>query len=569
MHTAAPGSAQWRGQRQPLAFLCFSILLAALPLDAAQYFVDAAAADGGNGGTDRPFKTIQQGVDQAQAGDTVSVRKGTYLEQVVVNHGGTADAPLVIQADPIGSVVVDGADPLKGFEEDSTYSPGDKSKVWVDRAYRSPYVPMGNDFNLRTDWTKEGEVGKQQVELVSRNDMIWLDGRFLNEVDTPDQLALGTFWVDRQTGGLYLPLPPADQPRDHLIEAAQRGTLFDCGPNTSFVHLRGFHFTRASGGGGKAVLKIGSYGTEGWVAEDNIADWGSWSGIQIYGKNNQILRNIAADNGDEGMQGIIHDTVLDGNSSLRNNWKRIRDTYESGGGKFTESENVTVRHHLAAYNRGPGLWFDIYNKNITVENSQFHDNKYAGLFMEIAPGPLEIRENTSWANQGAGILIAESNNAVVENNISAFNWYGIELRNLQGRYDKYGDDGGSTKGHLWQISDVTLRGNILVKNTRAGLAATSYYLDPVAQRISSDHNTFWDEDLIWWQAPDPKGPNANVPKPSTVIGMDHGFWIFDGGLLYAKDKFGGLEEHSVWKDPGFVNIDMYQFPPPTPVSPAP
>lgn len=542
---------------------CLSILI--LPVRAGELFVDAGAAEGGDGSADHPFKTIQGGVDRAQAGDTVTVRKGVYLEQIKLSRGGTADQPLIIRASPIGSVVVDGADPLKGFEEDASHPTTDSTKVWVCRAYQSPYVPMGNDFNLRTDWLKEGEVGKQQVELVSRNDMIWLDGRFLDEVDTPEQLRFGTFWVDRDKGGLYLPLIATDRPEDHLIEATERGTLFSSDLGCSFVHLRGFHFTRASGGGGKAVLKIGSYTSQGWVAEDDVADWGSWSGIQIYGRNNQVLRNVAADNGCEGIQGIIHDTVLDGNSSLRNNWKGIRDTYESGGGKFTESGNVTIRNHLAAYNRGPGLWFDCNNKKITVEKSRFHDNKYAGIFMEISSGPTAIRENTCWANQGGGIVIGESSNVTIENNILAYNWYGIDLRNLQGRHDLVWNPDGTRTEMTWQISDVTIRNNVLLRNLRAGIGNTCSYLDPVAERISSDDNMFCGSDLFWWQVPDPKGPNASVPKPAQAYATVDGAWVMNN--IYSKDKFGGLEEHSTWQDPNFVNDYMYEFPAPKPVVP--
>jgi hypothetical protein len=87
----------------------------------------------------------------------------------------------------------------------------------------------------------------------------------------------------------------------------------------------------------------------------------------------------------------------------------------------------------------------------------------------------------------------------------------------------------------------------------------------VAQRISSDNNDFWDNDIIWWQAPDPKGPNANVPKPAMADAVLWSHWIFTLGYIYSHDKYDGLEEHSTWKDPGFINSDMYQFPAPKPV----
>jgi parallel beta-helix repeat protein len=75
------------------------------------YIVDQASGDDSNPGTkDRPFKTIQKGVDLATAGDTVLVKDGLYREEaephqagVRFRKSGAADAWIRVKAYP-GSV---------------------------------------------------------------------------------------------------------------------------------------------------------------------------------------------------------------------------------------------------------------------------------------------------------------------------------------------------------------------------------------------------------------------------------------------------------------------------------
>jgi hypothetical protein len=61
----------WKPLRSVLAG---SILLMALPADAAEWFV--ASGGTGNGTSAAPFGQIQQALNMAQPGDTVTVRPG-------------------------------------------------------------------------------------------------------------------------------------------------------------------------------------------------------------------------------------------------------------------------------------------------------------------------------------------------------------------------------------------------------------------------------------------------------------------------------------------------------------
>ncbi|MBH8565381.1 right-handed parallel beta-helix repeat-containing protein [Nostoc sp. CENA67] len=73
------------------------------------YYVSAVTGNDSNNGltTDKPFKTIQKGVDAAKAGDTVYVMNGTYTQvtgsnRIVFFHhkDGTPQAPITLKAYP-------------------------------------------------------------------------------------------------------------------------------------------------------------------------------------------------------------------------------------------------------------------------------------------------------------------------------------------------------------------------------------------------------------------------------------------------------------------------------------
>ena len=75
------------------------------------YYVSASEGNNNNPGNapDKPFRTIQAGINKAQAGDTIVVRGGTYAERLLAQKPGTADAPIVISAYENEQPVIDGA----------------------------------------------------------------------------------------------------------------------------------------------------------------------------------------------------------------------------------------------------------------------------------------------------------------------------------------------------------------------------------------------------------------------------------------------------------------------------
>jgi hypothetical protein len=66
----------------------------------ANYYVDGAAAKGGDGSAKVPFATIQQAADVAQAGDTVFIKPGTYTETVKPKNSGKEGSPITFRNCP-------------------------------------------------------------------------------------------------------------------------------------------------------------------------------------------------------------------------------------------------------------------------------------------------------------------------------------------------------------------------------------------------------------------------------------------------------------------------------------
>lgn len=75
------------------------------------YYVSATDGNNNNPGNqaDKPLRTIQAAINKAQAGDTITVRAGTYPERLHIQKPGTADAPITVTAQQGEQAIIDGS----------------------------------------------------------------------------------------------------------------------------------------------------------------------------------------------------------------------------------------------------------------------------------------------------------------------------------------------------------------------------------------------------------------------------------------------------------------------------
>lgn len=75
---------------------------------ASPFFVAPSGMDTNSGSFDAPWRSIQYAVDQANPGDIIYVRAGTYYESILIHRSGTSAAPIRLQNFEDEDVRIDG-----------------------------------------------------------------------------------------------------------------------------------------------------------------------------------------------------------------------------------------------------------------------------------------------------------------------------------------------------------------------------------------------------------------------------------------------------------------------------
>jgi hypothetical protein len=87
-----------------LFFVILTWVLLTDPAQSATFYVSKAGSDSNPGTVTQPFLTVQKGVNTAQAGDTVLIGQGVYLEDIVTARNGANGAMITIDGQGIAKV---------------------------------------------------------------------------------------------------------------------------------------------------------------------------------------------------------------------------------------------------------------------------------------------------------------------------------------------------------------------------------------------------------------------------------------------------------------------------------
>lgn len=447
---------------------------------------------------------IQDVLDRAQPGDHISFAPGVYRASLMINACGTAENPIVIEAETPGSVVITGCDVVEGWQPD----PKNASVFWVDM-----------DLSFLGYDPKHGL-------LPSRREQVFVDGMALRAVLHYDQLTGGKFFYDSPNQRIYIcPQPFTGEPRSgkltidagsitgggnveidrnapencwqflitpfnpekHTIEVSVRSQAFATAGShkekgAEHLIIRGLTIRGSADAPQKEMARFGGAHL---LVEDCLFEAGGARGFGLRCSQSVFRRCVARLNGQMGFSGDNPQDVLVEDCYIAYNNTKHSDffCFEQGGCKICRSDRVTIRGCRFNGNDGPAIWFDIDNTNAVIEQNWCEGNSGPGVMYEISSDAV-IRNNICYKNgyaykkdarfnsilnsvghiepvYGQGILVQMSRRVLVHNNTCVGNRRcGIELRHHA--YQQAGNAGHSSETYRSENNRVV--NNLLADN---------------------------------------------------------------------------------------------------------
>jgi hypothetical protein len=254
----------------------------------------------------------------------------------------------------------------------------------------------------------------------------------LRHVSSLSAVVPGTFFLDYAGDRIYF----GDNPAGKTVETSITATAFRGSASNVTIDAL-------------IVEKYANPAQQGAIPQDNKANWtiknseirlNHGTGLRM-GTGWLVENNKINTNGQMGIGGWHADGATAINNEIAyNNFAHYDAAWEGGGTKWVHSDGLLVKGNYSHDNRGPGLWTDIGNINITYDDNRVEDNfGQAGIFHEISCGAV-IKNNivkgngkgygTNYLSYDSSILISTSKNVEVYNNyVEVDNAHGIGMMN--------------------------------------------------------------------------------------------------------------------------------------------
>ncbi len=568
-----------------LVFLCLELSAAAVSaqpsggpygpvrqtyrLPAASGTIYYVAADGDSTESGESLSgptTLEAAIAKVRTGDAIVMRGGVYrIGGLVLNQG------ITIQPYRDEKVVMKGTYVAKNWQDI-----GDG--LWMTKWSRLfPSKPQ--------NWWQRSAFGKQTRLCRFNNDMVFVDGRFLQSVEWEGAVDSNSYFIDYDNGVVYIGTDPANR----LVEitafnSAIVRTTGECHGKKSdrkgYV-IRGITFTQyayraleVEGAEPEGVADESEFGKDvvGTTLENCTISYCSRVAGYFRGDHLTFRHCRISDTSTEGVYIIAsNDVLLEGNIFMRNNIENITGYYPAAVKIFNQSHRVTCRDNLVTdLPNSNGIWYDVgevdgvfvnnwvqdvghVTKSIPTDQLWPSDN---GFFFEISKGV--VAAGNVFVNCDHGMMILNSSDANIYNNTFVNSTACIGRTGRVAAGDRFG----------WHAStgpDVDKReGHVFANNLMVGDAGFMRPLlfvwqpAPLCGRLDKsqltqlDHNVYVREakkvsyPLILW---------SPAKNPSCQVGFDN---LEDLRKVYSKFETAG-HCYAGYDGPLFKSVELDNF----------
>jgi parallel beta-helix repeat protein len=387
------------------------------------YVAPDGKADNSGESLSRPT-TIEKAIEQVTTGDAIVLRGGTYRTGNLVFNQGISMQPYADEQPVLKGTFV--------AAEWKSLGNGLWKTAW------SRLFPANPDT-----WWSRDRYGKDTPLHRFNNDMVFVDGKFLQAVGREGDIDENTYYIDYEAKQVYIGTDPANRLVEiTAFDVALLRTTGECHGKISDRKgptIKGITFTQY------AYRAIDIEGTDpvgpspeskngkevvGSTLENCSITFCSRVAAYLKGDHLTIRHCKVSDTSTEGLYIIAScDVLLEKNIFSRNNIERITGYYPAAVKIFNQTYRVTCRDNLVIdlpYSNG--IWYDVGNVdgvfiNNWVEgvgnvNRKFQNNRpwpsENGFFFEISTGC--ICAGNVFVNCDEGIYILNSADVRVYNN---------------------------------------------------------------------------------------------------------------------------------------------------------
>ena len=388
------------------------------------YFVAPEGASGAEGADPDTPTTLETAIARVVTGDAIVLRGGTYRTGHLLLNQGITLQPYLDEIPVLKGTLV-----ATGWEQ----VPGGLWRTSWKSLF--PESPAGW-------WRREQNIAFTPLHRFN-NDMVFLDGKFLQSAGSKEEVSAGTFYIDYENQQVYIGIDPSGK----LVEitafnSALVRTTGECHgkiPDKIGPTIRGITFTQYA----YRALDIEGSFPEGLTDESEFGkevvgtllehcEISFCSRVAAYLKGDQmIIRHCkVSDTSTEGLYiQSSSDVLLEKNIFARNNIEKITGYYPAAVKIFNQTHRVTCRDNLVTdHPHSNGIWYDVGNVdgifiNNWVRNVGSNKEKVTyrsvwpsqnGFFFEISKGA--VVAGNLFENCDHGILVLNSSHVQMFNN---------------------------------------------------------------------------------------------------------------------------------------------------------